>query len=119
MAGRNRQHAARIERHRTTVHGHIQTAADKKERFVFCAVRMGRTLLPVKHEKILAAVAGLHLVGDPELDQADAVELAQPEIEHQRLDRRHGDLPRLDLSPEGFQRLVFFRASAGYLQALG
>jgi hypothetical protein len=68
--------------------------------FRFDPVTMHGTGLAIKKEKIFSAVAGIDLVADPGLDQANFVEAAQPKIEDQRLYIGHGLLPAGQLLSE-------------------
>ncbi len=60
---------------------------------------LGRCL-PAKHEKVLAAVARLLLVGNPIFHQVGPLELAEPEIQHQWFDPGRSQFLPAALRPE-------------------
>ena len=83
-AGGHRQQVAFLHRAPPAVDRHAQAALDHEERLVLLDVVVDRALLAVEHEQVLAAIPGLEFVGEPALDQAGPVEVAQVEIQHER-----------------------------------
>ncbi len=53
--------------------------------------------LAVEDKEVFAAIAGLDFVGDPEFDEADAIEVSETKIEDEGGDDRKSDIPGIEL----------------------
>lgn len=102
----DRQPIAALENSDLPAALHFHPASNDEEGLMLDAVSMPRAGLPGENEKVFSAIARRHLIRDPVFDEAESIEITETEIEHERLDRRKGNVPLLDLRANPSQRSI-------------